>query len=164
MGLFGGGGNSAEDEKEKTSTTISIGGTGQLPTKDMAEYVADNMRIPDKVRADNWARDIPSIALSKLGAEGRRHLAALSDINEDIKYLYRQKTYIYVPGVDLSRDMGNLDYNIPFAFAMTKADDEGGTPLIDKLLSSSTLVETRKGETKANTGEPSRRRRMFGII
>ena len=161
MGLFG---RDKAPEEKKEQTVVSIAAGSQLPGRDIAEFVADNARVPIDVRGRHWSRDLPSVALAKLDAESRRRLTACARIREDIRFIYEQRVYVYVSGVDLTRENNDLDYDLPFQFAMSKADNEDGPPLIDKLLSSSTLVETRRGETKAAKEEPSRRRKMFGII
>lgn len=163
MGLFSS--SAKEDNKiEEGKPSLHVVSNPTLPSKDIAEIVTDNKQIPDDVRKRHWSRDVVSVALANLTEEERRHLAKLAEIREDIRQQYEQKVYVYVPGINLSRQSNDLDFEVPFLFAMSKANNENTTPLIDKLLSSSTLVETRHGETKKKEAEPIKSRKILGII
>jgi hypothetical protein len=153
-----------EDSTNSKKAEVHVTSNPTLPSKDIAEIVTDNKQVPKDVRLRHWGRDLPSVSLSKLGAEDRRRLRVLAEIREDIRQQYEQAVYVYVPGIDLQRENNDLDFDLPFNFAMTKADNENDTPLIDKLLSSSTLVETRHGETKKTEEQPSKGRRLLGIV
>ena len=66
------------------------------------------------------------------------------EILDDIRYLNRQQVYIFTPGVNIQKDIEDMDYQLAYLTAMSKSDNENSTPLVDKLLSSSTRVETRQ--------------------
>jgi len=144
MGLFGGGKNSESDKK--TAPNLSITSSPILPSKDMGEFVTENKQMPEDIKKRNWSRDINQVSLASLSVEEARRLKFESEFREDIKRINGQKVFIYIPGVDIKRQQEDIDYGLSYLTAMSKADNESGTPLADKLLSSSTLVETRQGD------------------
>jgi hypothetical protein len=153
MGLFSR--DKPPEEKNVKNSTLQIVSSGVLPSSDIIDKIADNKQIPSELRKVVWQKDPVHASLTSLTTEDIRKLKHEMEVIDQIEEMYTPKTYVYVPGEDVKRELELMKFHVVYSQALQNSNNEEGTPLRDKGLAASTINEVKQGDTKKEVPKPA---------
>lgn len=123
----------------------TIVGTPELPSKDLADLIAENKSIPREIKEKHWSADLVQASFSNLNRESRQTQLRRYHLKNMMLDNNIPRCRVYDPNADLEKEQEELDYELALSFATTKAltDEPSTSNLMKALTSASSFTEVK---------------------